>query len=92
DAADPCPLLPLADGEATHVDTDGDGIGDACDVDPDDDGVLGSADDCPLVADPDQVDTDGDGLGDACDGDDDGDGLSDDEEAIIGSDPLDDDT
>ncbi|MGX9725867.1 MAG: thrombospondin type 3 repeat-containing protein [Candidatus Electronema sp. VV] len=39
---------------STVTDTDGDGIADA-------------ADNCPLVANPDQADTDGDGKGDACD-------------------------
>ena len=35
--------------------------------DADADGVPDIADDCPLVADPDQLDTDGDGSGDLCD-------------------------
>ena len=38
------------------------------DVDSDADGVLDSADNCTLVANPDQADGDGDGAGDACDG------------------------
>ncbi len=64
DACDLCPGL--ADGE-TQADTDRDGTGDACDADDDDDGVPDAADDCPLVANPDQADADADGVGDACD-------------------------
>jgi len=35
--------------------------------DGDGDGILDSADNCPLVANPDQADRDGDGIGDVCD-------------------------
>ncbi len=40
--------------EGTPLDSDSDGVGDACDS-------------CPMVPNPAQLDTDGDGIGDACD-------------------------
>jgi YVTN family beta-propeller protein len=43
--------------------------------DGDGDGVPDDADNCPLVANPDQADRDGDGIGDVCDPDRDGDGF-----------------
>ena len=49
------------------IDTDNDGIANACDPDDDNDGIPDDRDNCPLVANPDQKDTDGDGIGDACD-------------------------
>ena len=54
--------------------------------------VLDGSDNCVDEANGDQTDSDGDGAGNACDDDDDGDGLSDDEEALLGTDPLDPDT
>ena len=69
DADDNCPDVENAD----QVDTDGDGLGDACDDDDDDDGILDPADNCPLVANDKQEDLDKDLIGDFCDDDKDGD-------------------
>jgi hypothetical protein len=62
DGLDDCPMVANPD----QLDTDHDGLGDACDMDDDGDGLADEDDNCPLVPNPDQRDSNGDGVGDAC--------------------------
>ncbi len=67
----------MIDEDASGVDSDGDGVHNACDncrfvpnptqTDTDGDHIGNACDNCPSVANPSQTDTDGDTLGDACD-------------------------
>lgn len=72
DYVDNCPSV----SNATQVDTDSDGQGDACDADNDGDGVADASDNCPVNANASQANLDGDAKGDACDPDLDGDGVA----------------
>lgn len=64
DGLDNCPTLTNPD----QLDSDENGIGDACEVglDSDADGVLDAVDNCPTVANAEQADADGNGVGDEC--------------------------
>jgi hypothetical protein len=66
DLVDNCPNV----ANQNQLDSDHDGLGDACDPDVhdrDQDGIDDGVDNCPDHFNPGQVDTDGDRLGDTCD-------------------------
>jgi hypothetical protein len=70
-ARDTCPEIDNED----QLDTDSDGLGDACDDDLDGDDVPNEDDNCPRHPNADQNDHDLDGLGDVCSPDADDDGI-----------------
>jgi len=66
DEFDKCPDLFGFDG-SDQIDSDDDGMGDACDLDDDNDTILDDDDNCRTFPNQGQTDSDGDGVGDLCD-------------------------
>jgi hypothetical protein len=69
-------VVDFRDGDLGQLDSDFDGVGDACETSPSDpcgttdidlDGVNVLCDNCPSVYNPSQINSDGDSYGDACD-------------------------
>ena len=75
DVDDNCPLVVNPD----QLDSNNDGIGDACSGDTDEDGIIDALDNCVFIQNPNQEDENDDGIGDAC-SDLDEDGLLDSED------------
>jgi hypothetical protein len=63
----------------SQIDSDSDGVGNACDSDDDNDGANDNVDNCNGIANPSQEDSDDDGIGDACE-DKDHDGVDNDDD------------
>lgn len=74
---DNCPLA----ANANQIDSDNDGIGNACDADDDNDGIPDVSDAFPLDG-TESLDTDNDGIGNNADSDDDNDGVLDINDAL----------
>ena len=81
----------------SNLDLDGDGLSNIDEYrrnsypnvqDSDGDWVFDGDDNCLLDPNPSQLNSDNDGLGDVCDADDDNDGLTDYEEGVFGTNPL----
>ena len=70
---DNCPQV----SNANQLNSDDDGLGDACDPDDDNDGVNDEQDNCQAASNANQLNTDNDSLGNACDPDDDNDSVAD---------------
>lgn len=87
-----CTATFMLDGDNDGVPDDGDGSGSVDDNPCTGGNTTGCDDNCLSDPNPDQSDFDGDLTGDVCDPDDDNDGLTDEQEAVLGTDPLNPDT